>query len=68
MGAKKIICRLRNTEYSHRNATITPDQFGIDYVVYPEKAAQKDIENLIRQSSAIDLEEFKGGKINSSYF
>ena len=64
MGAKKIICRLRNTEYSHRNAIITPSQFGIDHVVYPEKAAQKDIENLIRQTSAIDLEEFNNGEIN----
>ena len=64
MGAKKIICRLRNTEYSHENAIITPEQFGIDYVVYPEKAAQRDIENLIRQTSAIDLEEFKNGNIN----
>ena len=24
MGARKIICRLRNTEYSHKNAIITP--------------------------------------------
>jgi len=64
MGAKKIICRLRNTEYSHESAIITPDQFGIDYVVYPEKAAQRDIENLIRQTSAVDLEEFKNGQIN----
>mgnify|MGYP001162612340 CR=1 FL=1 len=64
MGAKKIICRLRNTEYSHRNAIITPEQFGIDHVVYPEKAAKSDIENLIRQTSAIDLEEFNDGKIN----
>ena len=64
MGAKKIICRLRNTEYSHRNATITPEQFGIDYVVYPERAAQQEIENLIRQPSAIDLQEFRGGEVN----
>jgi len=64
MGAKKIICRLRNTEYSHKNAHITPEQFGIDYVVYPEKAAQHDIENLIRQTSAVDIAEFRGGKIN----
>ena len=64
MGAKKIICRLRNTEYSHKNAIITPEQFGIDYVVYPERAAQHDIENLIRQTSAVDIEEFKNGKIN----
>ena len=64
MGAKKIICRLRNTEYSHKNAIITPEQFGIDHVVYPEKAAQRDIENLIRQTSAVDIEEFNDGKIN----
>ena len=63
MGAKKIICRLRNTEYSHRNARITPDQFGIDYVVYPERAAQQEIENLIREPSTIDLQEFKNGKV-----
>jgi trk system potassium uptake protein TrkA len=63
MGAKKIICRLRNTEYSHRNATITPMQFGIDHVVYPEKSAQKEIEKLIRKPSAIDVEEFYDGKI-----
>ena len=64
MGAKKIICRLRNTEYSHRSAIITPEQFGIDHVVYPEKAAQTDIENLIRQTSAVDIEEFNDGRIN----
>jgi len=63
MGAKKIICRLRNTEYSHRNAIITPMQFGIDHVVYPEKSAQKEIEKLIRKPSAIDVEEFHDGKI-----
>ena len=59
MGAKRIICRLRNTEYSHRNAIIKPEQFGIDHVVYPERAAQQEIEHLIRQPSAIDLQEFK---------
>ena len=64
MGAKKIICRLRNTEYNHKDAIITPEQFGIDYVVYPERAAQHDIENLIRQTSAVDIEEFRDGEIN----
>ena len=63
MGVNKIICRLRNTEYSHRNAIITPSQFGIDHVVYPEMSAQKDIEKLIRKPSAIDIEEFHDGKI-----
>jgi trk system potassium uptake protein TrkA len=64
MGVKKVICRLRNTEYSHEDAIITPSEFGINHVVYPEKAAKRDIENLIRQTSAIDLEEFRDGEIN----
>ena len=45
MGAKHVNCRLRNTEYSHKNANITPEQFGIEYVTYPERAAQIEIEN-----------------------
>ncbi|MAJ44142.1 MAG: Trk system potassium transporter TrkA [Candidatus Marinimicrobia bacterium] len=63
MGANKIISRLRNTEYNHKDAVITPEQFGIDFVAYPEKAAQREIELLIRESSTTEIEEFKDGKI-----
>ena len=63
MGAKHVICRLRNTEYSHKDAVITPEQFGIEYVTYPEKAAQIEIENLIRRSSTVEVQEFKDGEI-----
>ena len=63
MGAKHVICRLRNTEYLHKDAIITPEQFGIEYVTYPEKAAQIEIENLIRRSSTVEVQEFHKGKI-----
>ncbi|MBC8213664.1 MAG: Trk system potassium transporter TrkA [Candidatus Marinimicrobia bacterium] len=63
LGAKKIICRLRSTEYCHKDAVITPEQFGIDHVTYPERAAQREIERLIRQSSAVEIQEFSDGKI-----
>ena len=63
MGAKHVICRLRNTEYSHKDAIIIPEQFGIEYVTYPEKAAQFEIENLIRRSSSVQVQKFKDGKI-----
>jgi len=63
MGAKHVICRLRNTEYLHKNAVITPEQFGIEYVTYPEKAAQIEIENLVRRSSTVEVQEFHQGKI-----
>ena len=63
LGAKKIICRLRNTEYSHKDALVTPADFNIDKVVFPEKAAQKEIESLIRQSSAVEIQEFFAGSV-----
>ena len=63
MGADKIISRMRNTEYNHKDAIITPEQFGIDFVAYPEKAAQREIELLIRESSTTEIEEFKEGKL-----
>ena len=58
MGAARIICRLRNTEYQHKDAIITPKQFGIDFVTYPEKAAKKEIEMLVRQSSTSEIQKF----------
>jgi len=63
LGAKKIICRLRNTEYSHKDAVVTPADFNIDKVVFPEKAAQKEIESLIRQSSAVEIQDFFSGSV-----
>ena len=33
LGAKKVITRLRNTEYVHRNAVMKPEDFGIDHVI-----------------------------------
>ena len=63
MGANKIISRLRNTEYNHKDAIITPEQFGIDFVAYPEKAAQREIELLISESSTTEIEEFKNGEL-----
>ena len=63
LGVKKVICRLRNTEYSHETAIVTPDNFHVDHVVFPEKAAQREVESLIRQTSAVEIEEFRNGKI-----
>ena len=63
MGAKHVISRLRNTEYLHKKAIITPEQFGIEFVTYPEKAAQIEIENLVRRSSTVEVQEFKDGEI-----
>ena len=64
MGAKHIICRLRNTEYIHKNAVVSPRDFNISYVTYPEMAAKNDIEHIIKKGSEDEVHEFKDGRIN----
>ena len=61
-GAKKVICRLRNTEYG-KKTIIDPSQFGINHVVFPEKAARDEIKKIITQPSSLDIETFKDDKI-----
>lgn len=64
MGAKHIICRLRNTEYIHKNAVVSPKDFNISYVTYPEMAAKNDIEHIIKKGSEDEVHEFQDGRIN----
>ena len=61
-GAKKVICRLRNTEYG-KKSIIDPAQFGINHIVFPEKAARDEITKIITQPSSLDIETFKDEKI-----
>lgn len=63
LGAKTVIARLRNTEYSSPKSVIKPKEFGIDEVIHPELAAVDEIERLLHQSSAIDVKEFEGGRL-----
>ena len=63
LGAKTVIARLRNTEYSSPKSVIKPKEFGIDEVIHPELAAVDEIERLLHQSSAIDVKEFESGRL-----
>ena len=63
LGAKKVIARLRNTEYTSKNSAMRPRDFGIDEVIHPELAVVEEVERLMRQSSAIDVKEFEGGRL-----
>ena len=63
LGAKKVIARLRSTEFSHKDAVLSPKHFEIDHVSYPEKAAQKEIEKLIRRASAVEVITFNNDQI-----
>lgn len=63
LGAKKIIARLRNQQYSTRESIIKPEKFGIDLVIHPEKEACREIIRLIKHSYATQVNEFEGGRI-----
>ena len=63
LGAKKVIARLRSTEFSHKDSILSPADFEIDYVSYPEKAAQTEIEQLIRRTSAVEVINFHNDSI-----
>ena len=58
LGSKNTITRLRNTEYIHPDAIVKPSEFGINHVLYPEMSAQLEIEDLVRQSSAVEIKGF----------
>ncbi|MEE8437284.1 MAG: Trk system potassium transporter TrkA, partial [Candidatus Neomarinimicrobiota bacterium] len=63
LGARKIIARLRNQQYSTKQSIIKPEKFGIDLVIHPEKEACKEIIRLIKHSYATQVNEFEGGRI-----
>ena len=55
LGAKKIIARLRNQQYTTRDSIIKPEKFGIDLVIHPEKEACREIVQLVRHSYATQV-------------
>jgi trk system potassium uptake protein TrkA len=63
LGAKKIIARLRNQQYTTRDSIIKPEKFGIDHVIHPEKEACREIVKLVRHSYATQVMDFEGGRI-----
>ncbi len=64
MGAKKTIARIDNQEYldyPHR------DQFselGVDYLMYPEKIAAREILGFLHQTGTTEYFDFSGGKLS----
>lgn len=64
LGAKKAIARIDNQEYlyvKHREHFIS---MGIDYMIYPEKIASKEIVGLLHQTGSTDIVDFSGGKLS----
>ena len=62
LGAKKIIARLRDLDYSRNGNALPPEKFGVDIVIHPEDDVAKEIITLVRHPYADKFYEFEGGK------
>ena len=65
LGAKKVIARLRNQQYTTRDSIIKPEKFGIDHVIHPEREACREIVKLVHHSYATQVMEFEGGRMQT---
>jgi trk system potassium uptake protein TrkA len=64
LGAKKTIARIANAEYLETDNQEYFSKIGIDFMIYPEELAAKEIVNLINRTAATDIVEFQKGKIS----
>ena len=64
LGAKKTIARIGNSEYLDANIGINFQDIGVDFMIYPEELAAREMVNLILRSAATDVMDFEGGKLS----
>ena len=63
LGAKKTIARIDNQEYLYAKYKEHFMELGIDYMIYPEKIAAREIAGLLHQTGSTDVADFSGGKL-----
>lgn len=64
LGASKTIARIDNQEYLYPDNREMFVSLGIDYLIYPEKIAAREIVGLLSQTSTTDVVDFSGGKLH----
>lgn len=64
LGAKKTIARIDNQEYLYHENREMFVSLGIDYLIYPEKIAAREITGLLSQTSTTDIVDFNAGKLH----
>lgn len=64
LGAKKTIARIDNQEYLYNKHREHFTSMGIDYMIYPEKIASREIVGLLHQTGSTDIVDFSGGKLS----
>jgi trk system potassium uptake protein TrkA len=63
LGAKMVIARIRSDELTDKNSPLSPSDLGIDVMIHPELSAAQEIAQLLKRSSASDVINLAGGKM-----
>lgn len=63
LGVKKKIIRVNDPHFLSEPGGPSPEDFGIDLMIYPEGLAAQEIVRLIRRSAATEVLEFAEGEI-----
>ncbi len=63
-GAKKSIARIDNQEYLLPANKEIFENLGVDYMIYPEKIAAREIVGLLSETGSTEVVEFSGGKLH----
>jgi trk system potassium uptake protein TrkA len=64
LGALKTIARIDNQEYLYSENKEMFRSLGIDYLIYPEKIAAREIVGLLSHTSTSDVVDFSAGKLH----
>jgi trk/ktr system potassium uptake protein len=64
LGAKKTVARVDNNEYIEPENISHFTHLGIDYLIYPEKIAAREIVSLLGQGEIFESVDFSGGKLS----
>ncbi len=64
LGAQRSIARIDNQEYIETKHRTYFNDLGIDYMIFPESIAAKEVIGLLHQIGTSDSVEFSGGRLN----
>ena len=64
LGAKKTIARIDNQEYLQPHYRERFINLGIDYLIYPEKIAAREILGFLHQTGTTEFFDFSGGRLS----
>ncbi len=64
LGAKKTIARVDSNEYIEPENISHFTHLGIDYLIYPERIAAREIVSMLGQGEIFESVDFSGGKLS----